>query len=335
MFPPQVSPPTPLNPTSHVVPILVPHRFEREQGFRVLDEGFRGAHLPFFFCDAGVAEDLLATGAGVAGPDVVAGVGGGGGEEVEAAEKREIGESEERKGRKKDRPLDHLLEGVAVSETSTTDSNVLLQPKVLDLMQNRLRVVLAWGAVLVRLDRSNVRRLTPHELLDKGVGGSLDLVTGGGRTLLAVGVGTVGEEVLKELVAAATDEVLEEDVLVLVGHTGDRVHDVSSVVLDEELAAASLELRVRETAKTLGEGVVGGGRVGVSGGASIVESGEDSRRALLLDEVADDLVVEVLDGCPLQGWRIGELWMEGEEEGIARTLICSRTYSSCSVLRVS
>lgn len=37
----------------------------------------------------------------------------------------------------------------------------------------------------------------------------------------------------------------------------------------------------------------------MSSRASIVESGEDSRRALLLDEVADDFVVEVVDGGPL------------------------------------
>jgi hypothetical protein len=39
----------------------------------------------------------------------------------------------------------------------------------------------------------------------------------------------------------------------------------------------------------------------VSGGAGVVESGEDSGRSLLFDQVADDFVVEVVDRSPLQG----------------------------------
>jgi hypothetical protein len=104
---------------------------------------------------------------------------------------------------------------------------------------------------------------------------------------------------------------------------------------DKELGSTRVELRARHSSESLSERSIGGGRVGMSGSAGVVEGREDTRRALLLDEVADDLIVEVVDGSPLSSAKVisKEEAREGGTGG--RTLICSRTYSSCSVLSVS
>lgn len=67
----------------------------------------------------------------------------------------------------------------------------------------------------------------------------------------------------------------------------------------EELLSPRLKLRVGDAAEALDERAVGGGWVGVRGGAGVVEGSKDAWRALLLDQVAYDLVVEVLDRRPL------------------------------------
>ena len=75
----------------------------------------------------------------------------------------------------------------------------------------------------------------------------LDTVTRRGRPLLAVRVWTIWEEALEELVSTGANEiqkVLDEHVLVLVSHSRDIVHDVSGVVLDEELSTARVEVRI-------------------------------------------------------------------------------------------
>ena len=75
----------------------------------------------------------------------------------------------------------------------------------------------------------------------------LDPVSSSGWTLLAVGIWPVWEEGLQELVTTRADEIqkiLQQKILVLVGHARHVVHDVSGIVLDEELRAASLEMRV-------------------------------------------------------------------------------------------
>lgn len=103
------------------------------------------------------------------------------------------------------------------------------------------------------------------------------------------------------------------------------------VVPHEELAASTLELRTADSSESLREGSIGGGRISVSRGAGVVQGCEDARRSLLLDQVADDLVVKVVDRSPLQL----HMSKQSRERGGGRTLICSRTYSSCSVLSVS
>jgi len=121
----------------------------------------------------------------------------------------------------------------------------------------------------------------------------LDLISSGRRSLLVGRIDLVGEELLQESVRTGRDEiqdVLDQTVLVLVRHSRDVVEHLSSIVLDEELGTSRLEVGVgSERAQSLDEGVVGGGRVGVSSRGRVVESGEDTRRSLLLDELTDHL----------------------------------------------
>lgn len=71
-------------------------------------------------------------------------------------------------------------------------------------------------------------------------------------------------------------------------------------MFDQEFRSSRLELRVANTSESLTERSVGGSRISVSSRASVVESGEDSRRTLLFDQVANDFVVEVIDRSPLR-----------------------------------
>ena len=63
----------------------------------------------------------------------------------------------------------------------------------------------------------------------------LDPVASSRRPLLAVRVWAVWEKALQELVAAGANEIqeiLQEEVLVLIRHTGNIIHDVAGIVLD-------------------------------------------------------------------------------------------------------
>ena len=132
---------------------------------------------------------------------------------------------------------------------------------------------------------------------------TLDPVAGSRRPLLAIRIRTVGEKALQELVATPTNEVqqiLHEDILVLVRHAGNVIHHVAGIVLDQELRTTGFEMRVtRKCRCTLDEGVVGGGRVRVCSRTRVVERGENPRRSTFLNEVAYNLVIEVLDWRPL------------------------------------
>ncbi len=130
----------------------------------------------------------------------------------------------------------------------------------------------------------------------------LDPVARSRRPLLAIRIGPVREESLQELIATRPDEVqqvLHEEVLVLVSHPRNVVHHITGIVLDQELRAASLEVGITgERSCALYEAVIRGGGVRMGGSAGVVERSEDTRRAAFLDEVAHNLVVEVLDWCP-------------------------------------
>ena len=55
----------------------------------------------------------------------------------------------------------------------------------------------------------------------------------------------------------------------------------------------------RESGGTLDEAVIGCSRIGVCCGTSIIKRSENAGRAAFLDKVAHNLVIEVLDGRPL------------------------------------
>ncbi len=169
-----------LNTHSHVVPVAIAHGFKRKERLWVLDEGLGNTHLPFLASDSGVGKDTLTAATWITLPGVLASIRGVRRQEVES--------------------LDHLFECVTVGETGTSNTNVLLQTKILDLVENGLRIVLGGALVLVGLDGTNVRRLSTHEVLNKSIGARLDTVTGGGRTLLAVRIRTIREELLEVVV---------------------------------------------------------------------------------------------------------------------------------------
>ncbi|SRR6266702_2296924 len=131
----------------------------------------------------------------------------------------------------------------------------------------------------------------------------LDPVTCRRRTLLAIGIWTFREQCLKESVTARRnkiEQVLDEGVLVLVCHTCYMVHDITGVVLYQKLGSAGLKVRVRGKSRgTLYKAVISCGRIRVCSRCGIVQSSENPRRAALLNKVADDLVIEVFDLCPL------------------------------------
>jgi hypothetical protein len=71
-------------------------------------------------------------------------------------------------------------------------------------------------------------------------------------------------------------------------------------MLDKEGGTTRLEMGVGgKTTETLNQRVIGGVRVGVGSRAGIVHSSENARGSLLLDKIAHNLVVEKVDGGPL------------------------------------
>ena len=131
----------------------------------------------------------------------------------------------------------------------------------------------------------------------------LDPVTCRRRSLLAIGIWTFGKQCLKESVTTyrnKIEQVLDESILVFVGHTCYVVHDITSVMLHQKLGSASLKVRVgSKSSSTLYEAVISCGRIRVCSCGGIVQSSEDSGGAALLNKVADDLVIEILDLRPL------------------------------------
>lgn len=170
-------------------------------------------------------------------------------------------------------------------------------------MQNRLGIILSRTPILIRLDRPNIRGLRPHQVLHQRASTGFNLVPSARGSFLAIGIRAVREQALEELVARARNEicqVLHEGVLVLVRHPSDSVHHVSGIVLHQELRATRFEVGIgRESGRPLDERAVCGGWIGVRGSCCVVQGGKDSRGTTFFDQVAHDLVIEVLDGRPL------------------------------------
>ena len=131
----------------------------------------------------------------------------------------------------------------------------------------------------------------------------LDPVTCRRRTLLAIWIWTIREQCLKESIAAHRNkikQVLDEGVLVFVCHTCYPVHDIAGIVLHQKLGTTSLKVRVGGKSRgTLYKTVISRSRIRVCSRSGIVQSSEDPRRTALLNKVADDLVIEIFDLCPL------------------------------------
>lgn len=71
-------------------------------------------------------------------------------------------------------------------------------------------------------------------------------------------------------------------------------------MLNEELSASGLEMRIRRKHRsTLDEAIIRSRRIRMRCSASIIQGSENTRRSLLFDQVAHDLVIEVLDWRPL------------------------------------
>jgi len=78
------------------------------------------------------------------------------------------------------------------------------------------------------------------------------------------------------------------------------IHDITSVVFDQELSSPSLEVRIGSKSRgSLYEAVIGCGRICMRSCRGIVQGSEDSGWSTLFNEIADNLVVEVLDLRPL------------------------------------
>ena len=131
----------------------------------------------------------------------------------------------------------------------------------------------------------------------------LDPVTCSWRTLLAIGIWSIREQCLKKRVTTLSNkikQIFDKGVLVLIRHACDLVHDITGVMFDQELSSASLKMRVAgKSGASLYKTVVGCRRICMRSCRSVVQGSEDSRRATLLNEIADDLVVEVFDFRPL------------------------------------
>ena len=69
---------------------------------------------------------------------------------------------------------------------------------------------------------------------------------------------------------------------------------------NQEFASSRLELGIRYSAQSLRERSIGSGRIRMRRRTGIIERGKDSRRSFLLDEIADDLIIEVIDRGPLR-----------------------------------
>ena len=108
---------------------------------------------------------------------------------------------------------------------------------------------------------------------------------------------------MHEFVAAGlgkVQQVLQQLILVFICHSLHGVTDITSIVLDDELTLATFEVGVLgQEVKPANESLIGRTGISVSSCTGIVQSGEDTRGALVLDQRAHHLVVKVFNRSPL------------------------------------
>ena len=155
VFVPHIVTPGTLNTSGHIVPIPIPHRLQckelkinqstpfegtarstRAHGLWVLDERLRSTHLPLILRNSRVCQDLLTSRFGISLPRIFPSITRIRGKQV--------------------KPLHHLFERVPVRKARTSDTDVLLQSKVFDLVKDGFVVKFGRGAVLVGFDRADV-----------------------------------------------------------------------------------------------------------------------------------------------------------------------------------
>lgn len=82
--------------------------------------------------------------------------------------------------------FNEFVECLPVRETSSSDSDVLLETKVLNLMHDIARIVLRGRFVVIGLDSSDVGRRSLHQSRYQIIGRRLDLVACSGRSALVI-----------------------------------------------------------------------------------------------------------------------------------------------------
>lgn len=71
-------------------------------------------------------------------------------------------------------------------------------------------------------------------------------------------------------------------------------------MLHQELATTRLKVRIRcKSGGALDERAISSSWVGVSSSSGIIQGGKNSRWATFFNQIADNLVVEIVDWCPL------------------------------------
>lgn len=207
--------------------------------------------------------------------------------------------------------LQEELVGAAVGEAGPPHPQVLHESQVLDLMQHQLVVEDARSLQVVGLDAANVAGLLAHQDVHEVVQRGAEL--GDGR----VGALQAAQLLLREAaphnaVARLAERLLqvpEEQIVVLVQEPVDAVGDLAGVVNQAELVAqhdlldvgrrllvADVVMVLRQLVRELLE--EGDVRGLARPQALLVQNGDDAL-VLLLDQIADHLVVEVLHRDPL------------------------------------
>ena len=120
----EVSPPHALDSSSHVMPIPVSHVLQSKQCLGSLDERLRHTHLPFFLGNACILQDLFHGSLCGSFPSKFTSIGGS--------------------RRKKEESVNKFVKVLTVCETCSSNADVFLKTKILDLVENIGTIVFCW-----------------------------------------------------------------------------------------------------------------------------------------------------------------------------------------------
>jgi hypothetical protein len=204
---------------------------------------------------------------------------------------------------------DEAVERSSEGETGTTDTDVFKKTEVLNLMLNTVLIPIKATLGFVRLDGTDVVGRAGRQGRDESLGRGLNLESGSGGTLGLLLGGIFGEESdqKRQLRALDTlDQIVGDGILILLAEALDFVNDLTGVVLNLESGIHSTQVQVarEESTDLLEELQIKTLTLGVHGSTDVIEDGEDSRRLLTVDKLTHNLVVEELDGGPLNTLRV-------------------------------